>query len=295
MLFYLAQAGKTVAVIPAYNEEKTIAKVILETGKFVEKVIVVDDGSTDLTGEIADRMGAIRLSHGSNEGKGAALRTGIEYAKKEKFDILVTLDADSQHDPRDIPKVIEPLLQKSADVVVGVRSMDPSVMPRERIAGNKIFDAMNGSQIKDTQSGFRAYTHDALNKIRFVENGMAVESQTFLDALNAGLKIKEVPVFTTYEGITPKRSPLRHFSQVLDYMITRTVADSPLLYIGLPGIVAVVIGIVAGLRVVAIFLNNHQIAAGTALISVMLVIIGSVLVATSMVIKLLKIQSSHQS
>ncbi|MDG7000510.1 MAG: glycosyltransferase family 2 protein [Nitrososphaerota archaeon] len=292
----LAPVRKTVAVIPAYNEEKTIAKVVLATGKFVDRVIVVDDGSTDLTGEIAEKMGAVTLRHRSNEGKGAALRTGIENAKKEVFDILVTLDADSQHDPSDIPKVIEPLLQKTADIVIGVRSMDSSIMPRDRIAGNKIFDAIsntNGSKIKDTQSGFRAYTYDALNKINFVENGMAVESQTFLDALNAGLKIIGVPVFTTYEGITPKRSPVRHFSQVLDYMITRTVANSPLLYIGLPGIVAVVIGIIAGLRVVAIFLNTHQIAAGTALIAVMLVIIGSVLVATSMVIKLLKIQSSH--
>lgn len=283
-------------MIPAYNEEKTIAKVILTTGKFVSKVIVVDDGSADLTGEIAERMGAITLRHRSNEGKGAALRTGVEYAKKESFDILVTLDADSQHDPNDIPRVVEPLLQKSADIVIGVRQMDSSVMPRDRIAGNKIFDVMtnkNGSKIRDTQSGFRAYTFDALNKIKFIENGMAVESQTFVDALNSGLKIKEVPVFTTYEGIAPKRSRVRHFSQVLDYMITRTVADSPFLYMGLPGIAAVIIGIVAGLRVIAIFLNNHQIAAGTALIAIMLVIIGSVLMATSMVIKLLKIQSSR--
>ena len=292
----MAPSSKIVAVIPAYNEEKTIAKVILTTSKFVSSVIVVNDGSTDLTGEIAERIGAITLHHKSNEGKGAALRNGVEYAKKEKFDVLVTLDADSQHDPNDIPKVIEPLLEKSADIVIGVRPMDSSVMPRERIAGNRIFDAMtnkNGTKFKDTQSGFRAYTYEALSKIKFIENGMAVESQTFVDAVNAGLKIKEVPVFSTYDGITPKRSRLRHFSQVLDYMITRTVADSPLLYIGLPGIVAVIIGIVAGLRVVAIFLNNHQIAAGTALIAVMLVIIGSVLVATSMVIKLLKIQSSH--
>lgn len=281
-----------VAVIPAYNEESTIARVILATGKYVEKVIVVDDGSADLTGEIAEKMGAITLRHRSNEGKGAALRTGVDYAKKEGFDILVTLDADSQHDPKDIPKVVEPLIQKAADVVIGARAMDSSVMPRDRIAGNKIFDAMNGSKIRDTQSGFRAYTYGALGKIKFVENGMAVESQTFLDAVNAGLRIKEVPVFTTYEGITPKRSRARHFSQVLDYMITRTVANSPLLYLALPGIIAVIIGIIAGFRVVAIFLNTHQIAAGTALIAVMLVIIGSVLVATSMVIKLLKIQSS---
>ena len=285
-----------VAVIPAYNEEKTIAKVILEAGKFVNKVIIVDDGSTDFTGEIAERMGAVTLHHKANEGKGAALRTGVDYAKKEHFDILVTLDADSQHDPNDIPKVVEPLVQKSADIVIGTRTMDSHVMPRERIAGNKIFDAIsnkNGENIRDTQSGFRAYTFDALSKIKFIENGMAVESQTFLDAVKAGLNIKEVPVYTTYDGVAMKRSRVRHFSQVLDYLITRTLADSPLLYLGLPGIIAIIIGIIAGLRVVAIFLNTQLIAAGTGLIAVTLVIIGSVLIVASIVIKLQKIQS-HQ-
>ena len=222
------------------------------------------------------------------------MRTGVEYAKKEGFDILLTLDSDLQHDPNDIPRVVEPIIEGNADIVIGVRPMDSSVMPRERIAGNKLFDAMSnksGEKIRDTQSGFRAYTAGALDKIRFVENGMAVESQTFLDAVNAGLRIKQVPVSTTYEGITPKRSRLSHFNHVLDYIITRTVADSPLLYLGVPGIIAILIGIVAGLRVIDIFVGNHQIAAGTALVAVMLIIIGAVLIATSMIIKLLKIQA----
>lgn len=293
----MATPSKLVAIIPAHNEESTIAKVVIATSKHVQNVIVVDDGSTDLTWEIAEKLGAITLRHSSNDGKGAALRTGVEYAKKQPFDILVTLDADTQHDPSDIPKVVEPLLSKDADIVIGMRPMDSRVMPRDRIAGNKLFDALsksNGVKIQDTQSGFRAYTRESLEKIQFLENGMAIESQTLLDAINQGLRIKEVPIFTTYRDVPAKRSRLSHFSHVLDYIITRTVANSPLLYIGLPGIIAIIIGIVAGLRVVAIFLNNnHQIAAGTALIAVMLVIIGSVLVATSMVIKLLKIQSLH--
>lgn len=291
----LISGHKLVAVIPAYNEEKSIAKIILATEKYVDKVIVVDDGSKDSTGEIADRLGTITLHHKSNEGKGAALRTGVEQAKKEKFDILVTLDSDLQHDPNDIAQVVKPILEGNADIVIGVRPMDSSVMPSERIAGNKVLDAMSnraGVKVRDTQSGFRAYSSAALDRIAFAENGMAVESQTFIDAVNAGLRIKEVPVSTTYKGITPKRSRLRHFNQVLDYIITRTVADSPLLYLGLPGIIAILIGIVAGLRVVQIFVNNnHQIAAGTGLIAVMLIIIGAVLSATSIVIKLLKIQS----
>ncbi len=291
-------SGRTiVAIIPAFNEEKSIAKVLLTTEKFVDRIVVVDDGSKNLTGDIAKRLGFETLRHESNEGKGAALRTGIEYAQKKlKFDILVTLDSDLQHDPSEIPRLIEPIIEDAADVVIGVRPMEPGIMPRERIVGNKLLDAMSnqqdGKKHRDTQSGFRAYAESALSKVQFLENGMAIESQTFMDAVSAGLRIVEVPISTTYEGITPKRSRLNHLSQIVDYLLTRTIADSPLLYLGVPGIIGVVIGVLAGLRVLEIFVNNHQqIAAGTALLSVTFIIIGAVLIATSLIIKLLKIQA----
>jgi glycosyltransferase involved in cell wall biosynthesis len=290
---------KIAAIIPAYNEEKSIAKVLILTSKFADYPIVVDDGSNDLSGEISKKMGFVTLTHETNQGKGAALRTGILYARKNfSFDILVTLDADLQHDPNDIPKIVGPILDGNADIVIGVRPMNSRVMPRERIAGNKIFDAMsnNGNDVKvqDTQSGFRAYTSDALERIQFRENGMAIESQTFIDATALGLRIKEVSVYTTYEGVKAKRTRLNHFSQVFDYLISRTVANSPLLYLGIPGIGAILLGVLAGLRVVEIFINNHQqIAAGTALIAVTLIIIGAVLMATSLIIKLVGVQTSR--
>ncbi|MDA4129584.1 MAG: glycosyltransferase family 2 protein [Thaumarchaeota archaeon] len=290
-------SAKKVAVIPAYNEEKTISKVLLLTDKLVDQIIVVDDGSTDLTGDIARALGFITLKHEINEGKGAALRTGIRYAQKEtNFDILITMDSDLQHDPNEIPLLLDPILQGSADVVIGVRPMVAGVMPRDRIIGNKLLDAMsnnkNENKHRDTQSGFRAYSASALSKIHFLENGMAIESQTYIDAVSAGLRIKEVPISTTYVGITPKRSRLNHFSSIIDYLLTRTIADSPLLYLGLPGIIGVLLGVLAGVRVVQIFVNNHQqIAAGTALISVTFIIIGAVLIATSLIIKLIKIQA----
>ena len=282
-------------MIPAYNEERSIARLIMGTEKIVDTVIVVNDGSKDLTGEISRRLGITTVNHVKNEGKGAALRDGTKYAKNRvDFDVLVTLDADLQHDPSEIPKVLEPIIQGNADMVVGVRPMESSIMPRERIVGNKIFDAMSnsdGEKIRDTQSGFRAYSKDALTKIEFAEDGLAIESQTFIDAVNAGLRIKEVPVSTTYEGIVQKRSALSHFNHVLDYIITRTVANSPLLYLGLPGFISILLGFLAGLRVIQIFVsNNQQIAAGTALIAITLIIVGAVLVATSMILKLLRIQ-----
>ena len=288
---------KIVAVIPVFDEEKSIARVLIETSRFVNDIIVVDDGSDDLSGEISRRMGFKTLEHELNQGKGSALRSGILYARKNlSYDVLVTLDADLQHSPLDIPELVKPIVNQEADVVIGVRPMDSKIMPRERIAGNKLFDAMSNTQneekLHDTQSGFRAYSWKALEQIQFLENGMAIESQTFIDAVAAGLKIKEVPISTTYEGIVQKRSRVNHFSQVFDYLISRTVADSPLLYLGFPGVVAILFGVLAGLRVVQIFINNHQqIAAGTALIAVTLIIIGAVLMATSLIVKLLKIQA----
>ncbi|MDG6996920.1 MAG: glycosyltransferase family 2 protein [Nitrososphaerota archaeon] len=286
---------RVVAVIPAYNEEKTIASVLIRTEKQVDNVIVVDDGSKDLTGDIAKRMGATVLSHESNLGKGAALRSGVEFARKDaEFDILVTLDADMQHDPADIPRVVAPIVEGSADIVIGARPMGPDVMPRERAVGNKLFDSLSsgGVKLRDTQSGFRAYSREALGKIKFVENGMAVESQTIMDAVSAGLRIKEVPVYTTYDGIVAKRNPANHFAQVMDYLITRTIAGSPLLYLGFPGILAMILGVIAGIRVLSIFSSSHQIAAGTALIAAILIIVGSVLTSTSVLIKLLKVQAA---
>lgn len=296
--FTMISGRKITAVIPAFDEEKSIATVLVKTSRIVDDIVVIDDGSDDLSGEIARKMGIVTLSHESNEGKGSALRSGIQYARERfSFDVLVTIDADLQHDPSDIPKLVQPIIANDADLVIGVRPMDPKVMPRDRIAGNKLFDAMsnqhhNDERLHDTQSGFRAYSPQALDKIQFLENGMAIESQTFIDAVAAGLRIKEVPVSTTYEGVIPKRSRLGHFSQVFDYLISRTVANSPLLYLGLPGVVAIILGVLAGLRVVEIFINNHnQIAAGTALIAVTFIIIGAVLMATSLIIKLLRVQA----
>jgi len=110
-----------IACIPAYNEEATIAKVIIQTQKYVDKIIVCDDGSSDLTGLIAERLGAEVIRHERNLGKGAALRSLFKKAKELKAEIIVTLDADFQHDAADIPKLIKPILDGEADVVVGSR------------------------------------------------------------------------------------------------------------------------------------------------------------------------------
>jgi len=283
-----------VVCIPAHNEEKTIAKVIIPAKQFADAVIVCDDGSSDMTGEIARNLGAQVVRHDANFGKGSALESLITAAKALHPTVVVTLDADDQHDPRDIPKVVEPVLKGEADVVIGARPMESGQMPRERVFGNKVLDHLTsvkaGEELHDTQSGFRAYSIAALDKIDFSQEGMAIESQTLVEAVRLGLRVTEVPVSVKYEGIPQKRSRIAHLSEVLDYLITSTVVESPLLYLGVPGIIAVLLGIVAGLRVVNIFLATHRIATGTALIAAIFVIAGIVILATSLILKLITVK-----
>ncbi len=288
---------RIVAVLPAFNEQRTIAEVVLKVERLVDEVVVVDDGSTDLTAEIAKKLGATVLAHKTNLGKGVALRTGFEYAKRLEPKVVVVLDTDGQHDPADIPRVIRPVLDGEADLVIGVRSMEMGVMPKERIIGNRVLNEVTsrkaGVRIKDTQSGFRAYSYDAIRKLNFSQNGMAVESQTLIDAVGMGLRIAEVPISVTYRGIAAKRNPASHLSEVFDYILTKTIADSPILYLGIPGLIALIAGLIAGFRVLSIFVETHAIAVGTGLISVALLVIGMIMMGTSLILKFLKVKGAE--
>lgn len=284
---------KLVVCIPAYNEERTIAKVVLLVKKYCDEVIVCDDGSTDMTSEIAEALGAIIIKHERNMGKGVTLRDLLKKAKQYDASAFVTIDADLQHNPDEIPNLVKPILDGDADIVVGTRIMKNA--PKTRVIGNKVLDIAtalkSGKMVNDTQSGFRAYSKKAVELLSFNAEGMEIESQTLIDAAKLGLRITSVPVTTTYQGIARKRNPASHFSSVIDYIVSRTVIESPLLYLGLPGMVLIISGIIAGIRVVNIFLETHLIAVGTGLISIGLIIIGTIMFASSLILKFLKAMS----
>lgn len=286
--------GLTVALIPAYNEEGTVAKVVIKTKLFVDKVVVCDDGSTDDTGLIAKELGADVLRHNRNLGKGQALRSLVAEAKRLGAAAVVTLDADDQHDPADIPEILAPIWSGEADLVVGARSMKFPDMPIDRVLGNKVIDAVSGATsgtgVNDTQSGFRAYSRKALEFVEFTGHGMTVESQTIIEAAQAGLRIKEIPVSTRYWGVRAKRSRFSHFSEVFDYLLSRTIVGNPLTYLGVPGVIAIVVGLVFGFQVAEIYIQQHQIALGTGLLSISLVLIGAITVSTSLILKLLSVR-----
>ncbi len=192
---------KIVALIPAYNEETTIADVLERTRPFVSEILVVNDGSRDKTAEIARAHGVRVVSHLVNRGLGAAIGTGFAAALKIGADVVITLDADGQHDPIEIPKFIA-AIENGADVVIGSRMMTRTGMPWYRQVANMLGNLSTlilfGAYVTDSQSGFRAFTKQALSKIDLKTNGMEVSSELIAESKAHDLKIVEVPIQAIY-------------------------------------------------------------------------------------------------
>ena len=196
--------GERVAVvIPSYNEERTIEAVIrgLMARGFL-CIIVVDDGSIDRTGELAGQQGAKVVRHILNRGLGGALGTGFRAALRLKPEIIVTCDADGQHDPDDIPQLLGPIEQGEADVVIGSRMLNPAGMPWSRRLANWVANLATyflfGVRTTDSQSGLRAFSRDAAARITIGTSGMEVSSEIINEIVRNHLRWKEVPAKAIY-------------------------------------------------------------------------------------------------
>jgi glycosyltransferase involved in cell wall biosynthesis len=189
---------KTVALIPALNAERTIAGVVAEARRHVEPVLVVDDGSSDATGEAARSAGATVLRHAVNRGKGGALKTGFAWALENGFEAVITLDADGQHLPTEIPKFVSAWEETDADLIIGGRShLFQQMLPRRRVANR--FSAWciakcSGARVSDSQSGFRLYSARLLRAIRLRTDGFDMESEVIVRAGRSGLGIVTIPI-----------------------------------------------------------------------------------------------------
>ncbi len=187
------------AIIPAYNEENRVADVVTNAKRYVDKVIVVDDGSFDRTYDVAKNAGAVTLKHIVNLGKGAALKTGCDYAITQGADMLIVLDADTQHDPEEIPNFIKTL--KEADIVFGSRK-ETENMPIILRFGNFVINLATRIlfkiSLKDTQSGYRAFTADSYKKIRWQASDYSMESEMIANVGKKRLKYKEILIKTIY-------------------------------------------------------------------------------------------------
>lgn len=197
---------KVVAVIPALNEEKRIETVIRGTQKFVDRVIVVDDGSTDGTAALAERLGALVIQHGENCGAGAATMTGIEAARRIGAEVIVTLDADEQHDPCDIPSLLQPILGGSADMVFanrfGRRNHIPLIRRIFNAIGNFVTLLVTGRWVNDSQCGFKAFGPRAVKEARIRMNGYEFCTELVREAVHHRWRTAEVPIKVLYSEYT---------------------------------------------------------------------------------------------
>ncbi len=208
-------------MIPAYNAEDTITKVVLDTIDNVDSILVCNDGSTDNTRRILEYLckdERISLfNHDMNRGKGRALKTLFKNAKCLQSNAYVTLDSDGQHNPKEIPQLVKPILEGIADVVIGVRSV--SDIPLYRLIGIRILDAIAGDE--ETQGGFRAYNQNALNEIELTKEGFSVDTE-ILDILKKkGMRIVPVPISVKYDEYSHSKNPIIHFLEVLQYLFQR--------------------------------------------------------------------------
>ena len=228
---------KIIAVVPAYNEEKTIFKVVSELKENVKEVIAVDDGSNDQTAELAKKAGAKILTHFLNRGQGAALQTGIFCALKDGADIIVTFDADAQHNPEEIDRVVEPLLLSEVDVVLGSRFLKSEIrsaswrtkseIPLSRIIILKLASwftrLYTGLAVTDTHNGFRAISAKAASLIEIKQDGMAHASEIIEQIKKHNLKFKEVPVAINYtkHSLAKGQKLSNSFKIIWDLIISR--------------------------------------------------------------------------
>jgi glycosyltransferase involved in cell wall biosynthesis len=277
--------------IPAFNEAGSISKIISISKKYGE-VVVYDDGSTDGTREIAIQGGAKVIGGRNNRGYGAAIRALFRIAKEEDVDVMVTLDADGQHDPSQIGNLIEPLVQEDVDIVIGSRFLtrhDSQRIPKYRSFGIKtitrLTQAASYKNLTDAQSGFRAYGKRALSRIEVQEFGMGVSTEILVKAKDNDLVIKEVPVTVTYEvKDASTHNPLSHGMGVIYSVMQFISLRHPLAFYSLPGIILLIIAAFYMNTAMELYSTTKYISTNMILVSVGTAVVGVVLFATGVIL-----------
>jgi glycosyltransferase involved in cell wall biosynthesis len=289
---------KIIVGIPAFNEEKNIAVLIIQLKKIADKIIVCNDGSTDLTSKIAEELGATVINHEKNLGYGAAIRSIFLKSKDLDGDILVTFDADGQHRIEDINRVINPIINGESDLVIGSRFLDESAkeVPRYRKAGIKLITKITNATIKkqltDSQSGFRAYSKKVLNELNPSELGMGISTEILIKASAKNFRISEVPIKIVYDGDTSTHNPISHGSSVLLSTIKFTSIEHPLKFYGIPSMIFFAIGLLFTSLSIEYYadigrLNTNLtlVSAGSILIAVVLLLTGILLYSLVSVVR----------
>lgn len=250
-----------------------------------------DDGSADDTHEVAAKAGATVIRHAQNRGYGGAIKTLFQAAKERDPDVMITIDADGQHDPSQIPNIIEPILKDHADIIIGSRFLvkgDREKVPLYRTIGikaiTKLAHLVSYNDITDAQSGFRAYNKNSLSLIELTEEGMAVSTEILVRARDKHLRIKEVPVTIRYDvDDASTHHPIAHGLGILTSIIRFISVRHPLAFYGIPGLAFLIIaGVFAGMTIELyskdgfFSLNMTVLAIGLGIFGLVLIVAGIV-------------------
>ena len=302
---YSATASKTPAVvpdgrlkgvtvvIPAYNEELSIGSVVLKTCRIVQKVIVVDDGSTDRTAEVARYAGADVIRLEENQGKAHALLLGLRRAHDIGCTAAISIDGDGQHTTHDIPRVVQPILDGKADLVIGSRFLGKkNGVPAYRRAGQRALDIFttigSGHKCTDSQSGFRAFSKKALDNLDFASTGYNIESDMISHFASRGLVIAEVPITVRYEvPHKHKKNFLAHGMGVLAQVINLISYRRPLLAFGIPGLLLFTVGFIASSYAFTEYYISSKFPFELSMVGTVLLILGMLCITAGLILNAL--------
>ena len=280
---------KVMIGIPAFNEEKNIGTIVDNLKKKYDYVLVCDDGSSDSTSKIASDMGAYVVKHSKNQGYGSAIKTIFNEAKKIDCDVLVTFDADGQHQISEIDDILKPIMKNIADIVIGSRFLGKTKnLPKYRKFGIKtitgLTNIMTGSKISDSQSGFRSYSQKVLREISPTESGMGISTEILIKATKKKMRITEIPITISYENNTHSKEPISHGASVIISTVKHVAIERPLLYYGVTGLFFLGIGLIFGMWALQIYSEQQVFMTNVALIGICGVILGTILLISGTIL-----------
>ncbi len=277
--------------IPARNVENTIASVLVKAKRNGDKIIICDDGSFDLTPKIAEALGAEVLHNTSLSGYGAALGMLFKRAAELNPSVMVTLDGDGQHDADQIPRLVKPVLDGEADIVIGSRFLEESDMSisKYRRRGIKtitqLTGAASGLDLTDAQSGFRAYSINAIQKITPVELGMGASVEIIMRAAEQKLRVKEIPISVRYNVPKPStHNPTYHGLDVMASVLKFVSLRHPLIFFGISGLLTILFGLGYGLIMIQYYAVQAKPVTNVALLSMAIVSTGLLLVFMAVIL-----------
>ena len=275
--------------IPAYNEEKNIASIIVKLKKISSRIIICNDGSTDSTGLIAKELGAIVINHQKNQGYGAAIKSIFLKSKEIGTKVLVTLDADGQHDVNEIDKLLKPITDDKCDIVIGSRFLSETEnVPSYRKLGINVITKLTNASIKknltDSQSGFRAYNKKVIEQVQLSDSGMGVSTEILIKASSKEFRIAEVPITISYGGDTSTHNPVTHGTSVIFSTIKYTSIEHPLKFYGIPSVILLIIGAVLTYFAIEYYVELGRLNTNLTVVSAGVVLVGIVLLITAILL-----------